>query len=227
MIPTLIEAESIVKTYVRGDTEIPVLKKIDFSVRSGEWVAVMGPSGSGKSTLMHILGCLDRPTSGKYTFDGVDTRRASDTKLAYVRANAIGFVFQTFNLLSDLSIVENVEVPFLYSKNGKAKNTRGRIMEALEHVGLLHRISHRPNQLSGGEMQRVAIARALVMEPKLILADEPTGNLDSCTGNEILSLFSRVHRAGVTIIMVTHDREVANDAERTVVLKDGEVVKAS
>ncbi len=222
----LIDARSLVKTYMRGDTEIPVLRGVDFSVQSGEWVAVMGPSGSGKSTLMHILGCLGRPTSGQYIFDGVDIRWASDRELASVRADAIGFVFQTFNLLPDLSIVENVEVPFLYSSGSKGKDPHGRVLEALEHVGLQHRLTHRPGELSGGEMQRVAIARAMVMGPKLILADEPTGNLDSRTGKDILSLFRGVHKAGVTVIMVTHDREVAAHAGRTVVLKDGEVVQA-
>ena len=220
----LVNAQSIVKTYLRGDTEIPVLKGVDFSVQRGEWVAVMGPSGSGKSTLMHILGCLDRATTGKYFFDGLDTLGASDRTLARVRADAIGFVFQTFNLLSDLSIVENVEVPFLYAGKGKINQPHRRIMASLEQVGLRHRLSHRPNQLSGGEMQRVAIARALVMAPKLILADEPTGNLDSRTGTEILSLFEQVHRTGVTVVMVTHDPKVASHAERTVVLRDGNIV---
>ncbi len=216
----LIELVGIVKNYLLGSSTIIVLKSIDFSAKKGDFVTIMGSSGSGKSTLLHMLGCLDRPTSGAYLLDGMDVFKASDNELSHIRAHHIGFVFQTFNLLPELNVLENVELPFLYSSlNGK--DTRRQVVSAIEHVGLIDRINHRPSELSGGEMQRVAIARALSIEPKLILADEPTGNLDSKTSREILKLFQNLHARGVTIIMVTHDNEVASYAQRCTILKDG------
>jgi len=216
----LIELVGIVKNYMLGSSEILVLKSIDFFAKKGDFVAIMGSSGSGKSTLLHILGCLDRPTSGVYLLDGMDVFKASDNELSHIRANHIGFVFQTFNLLSELNVLENVELPFLYSALND-KDTRTQVIRAIEHVGLLDRINHKPSELSGGEMQRVAIARALSVAPKLILADEPTGNLDSKTSREILELFQNLHSRGVTIIMVTHDNEVASYAQRCAILNDG------
>jgi putative ABC transport system ATP-binding protein len=183
----------------------------------------MGPSGSGKSTLLYILGCLDRPTSGTYLLEGRDVSQASDKELSRLRANQIGFVFQTFNLLPHLSLVENVALPFLYSALDD-QTAKERVMSAIQRVGLADRLTHRPTELSGGEMQRVAIARALAIEPNLILADEPTGNLDSKTSLEILALFQRLNESGSTIVMVTHDREVASYAQRVLLLKDGKFI---
>ncbi|OGP60641.1 MAG: macrolide ABC transporter ATP-binding protein [Deltaproteobacteria bacterium RBG_13_49_15] len=222
----LIEAKDLFKRYPTGRVSVDALKGIDFFADEGEFVAVMGPSGSGKSTLLYILGCLELPTSGFYRFDGMDVLTASDNALSQIRADAIGFIFQTFNLVSTLTLYENVELPFYYSrKPEKAKPQR--IAEAIERVGLKDRIRHRPSELSGGEMQRVAIARALAVRPKLILADEPTGNLDSKTGKEILGLFSEMHSEGATIVMVTHDIAVAHYANRTVSLKDGKIEPVS
>ena len=222
----LIEASEINKEFHVGNSSIHVLKDIDIRILRGELVAIMGPSGSGKSTLLHILGCLERPTSGRYVLDGKHVFQSSDRELSSFRANHIGFVFQTFNLLPQLTVCENVELPFLYASNQNGE-TEGRVTRAIEQVGLLHRINHRPAELSGGEMQRVAIARALAIEPTLILADEPTGNLDSKTSEEILDLFAKLHDDRVTILMVTHDSEVASRCERTMTLRDGRFIEDS
>jgi ABC-type lipoprotein export system ATPase subunit len=222
MPPCLIDAVGIGKEYCIGNRTITVLNHVDFWVKKGEFVAVMGPSGSGKSTLLHILGCLDRPSAGTYRFDGKDVLNASDRELSRYRAEYIGFVFQTFNLVSALNIYENVELPFLYSSR-RPSLAHKRITEAIDQVGLGKRMNHKPSELSGGEMQRAAIARAISIEPKLILADEPTGNLDTITGGEILVLFRKLHQQGATIVMVTHDRSVADTAQRCVQLVDGKV----
>jgi len=219
----LIETMGIHRDFSIGSADIHVLKGIDSHIGRGEFVAIMGPSGSGKSTLLYILGCLDRPTSGTYLLEGRDVSQASDKELSQLRANQIGFVFQTFNLLPHLSLVDNVGLPFLYSALDD-RTAKERVMSAIQRVGLADRLKHRPTELSGGEMQRVAIARALAIEPNLILADEPTGNLDSKTSLEILALFQRLNESGSTIVMVTHDREVASHAQRVLVLKDGKFI---
>jgi putative ABC transport system ATP-binding protein len=219
MSVSVILARKIVKNYRLGEVDIEVLKGVDLDVKEGEYVALMGPSGSGKSTLMNILGCLDVPTSGTYTLDGHEVSKLSDDELAVVRGERIGFVFQTFNLLSRTSAVENVELPLHY----QGRPARKAAMEALEAVKLAHRHDHRPNQLSGGERQRVAIARAMVTGPAIILADEPTGNLDSKTGKEILEIFEGLSKRGVTIVLVTHDHSVAMHAHRIVHLRDGRI----
>lgn len=199
---------------------IQVLKKIDFRVHKGEFISIMGPSGSGKSTLLYLLGCLSSQTAGTYHLDGINVFDASDRVLSNIRANHIGFVFQTFNLLSTLNVYENVELPFLYRSHSD-KMARDRVLKAIERVGLFHRINHKPAELSGGEMQRVAIARALCIEPKIVLADEPTGNIDSKTGQEILKLFQDLNQSGATIIMVSHDSGVASYSQRILYLQDG------
>jgi len=216
----VIELENIVKVYVTGDVEYTVLKGISLKVEEGEYVSIMGPSGSGKSTLMHTLGCLDRPTSGVYRLDGQDVSRLSDRQLALVRNQKIGYVFQAYNLLRRTSALANVELPLLYSRNG-SDHRRERALEALETVGLSHRVSNYPSQMSGGEQQRVAIARALVNNPRIIMADEPTGNLDTKTGAGILQLLEQLNDRGVTIVMVTHGEEVALHSRRIVFLRDG------
>jgi ABC-type lipoprotein export system ATPase subunit len=220
MATALVELTDVCKSYPIAGSRVAVLKSVDLSVRRGEFVAVMGRSGSGKSTLLHILGCLDRPDSGAYFLDGRDMLCATDAALSRTRAHHIGFVFQTFNLIHNLDVYENVELPFLYSieQNG---DPGPRIKAAIEKVGLAGRINHKPYQLSGGEMQRAAIARAVAVDPKLVLADEPTGNLDFANGRGILSLFQSLNAGGATILMVTHDREVAAHAGRVVVLNDG------
>ncbi len=223
-MPYLIEGSGIHKEYTLGSSLILALKGIDIYIDKGESVAIMGPSGSGKSTLLHIIGCLERPTSGSYSLDGSDVFKASDRELSNIRANHIGFVFQTFNLLPQLNVFENVELPFLYSSL-EDRFTKKRILSAIEQVGLMDRLNHRPSELSGGEMQRVAIARALAIEPYLILADEPTGNLDTETSMEILELFKNLNDNGATILMVTHDHEVASNAQRTMTLKDGRFIE--
>jgi putative ABC transport system ATP-binding protein len=199
-----------------------VLKGVSLSIQDGEFVAVMGSSGSGKSTLMNILGCLDRPTAGHYWLNGSDVSNLSRNELAEVRNRTLGFVFQNFNLLSRTSALENVELPLVYAGVG-GKERRRRALQALTRVGLGDRVDHHPNQLSGGQQQRVAIARALVSEPRLILADEPTGNLDSRTSLEVMALFQELGRAGITIVLVTHEPDIATYASRVVVLKDGQV----
>lgn len=217
----MIEIEQVTKVYQMGETEVRALNGVSLTINTGEWVAITGPSGSGKSTLMAILGCLDSPTSGKYRLDGIDVDRMSDDQLAAVRNQKIGFVFQQFNLLARTSALENVELPLLYSSQN---HRREKARSALEAVGLEDRLGHRPNELSGGQQQRVAIARALVSEPSILLADEPTGNLDSKTGKEIMELFSELHcTRGMTVIFVTHDPAIAANAQRVIRISDGAV----
>ncbi len=223
-MPNLIEANKICKDFQIGISKIRALRDIDFHANRGDFVAIMGASGSGKSTLLYILGCLDRPTTGTYFLDGQDVSYTTDRKLSHIRANLIGFIFQTFNLLPQLNIYENVEVPFLYG-SFDAEKIEERVIRAVRQVGLLHRLKHRPSELSGGEMQRVAIARAICMDPVLILADEPTGNLDSQTGLDILTIFEELHDKGATILLVTHAREVAAFAGRKLTLRDGQFIE--
>jgi len=220
MSSCLVHLTKITKSYSIGPLTVSVLKNVDLIVENGEFVAVMGPSGSGKSTLLYILGCLDRPDSGSYLLEGRNMLDATDSELSHARAHQIGFVFQTFNLIHSLDVFENVELPFLYSAE-KNSDFKSRIEKAIEQVGLTDRITHKPYQLSGGEMQRAAIARAVAVDPKLILADEPTGNLDSATGQEILRLFQGLNARGATIVMVTHDQNVAAYARRVIILNDG------
>lgn len=216
----MIELVDVSKVYSLGRVQVPALRGVSLTVADGEFVAVMGPSGSGKSTLLHLMGCLDTPTSGRVLFRGRDVSGLPDRELARLRAADIGFVFQTFNLLPDETALGNVELPLLYS--GVA-DRRSRAREALEKVGLADRLDHRPLELSGGEQQRVAIARAIVRRPSVILADEPTGNLDTESGRMILDLFCRLNAEGVAVVMVTHDAEVAERASRTIRLRDGRV----
>ena len=219
----IVEALGIRKVYEMGPNRVEALRGLDFSVRSGEFVAIMGPSGSGKSTLMHILGCLERATEGIYLLGGQDISSVSDRNLSLMRANQIGFVFQTFSLISQYNVFENVEIPFLYRK--ETRNKARRLAEkAIERVGLSARRHHKPSELSGGEMQRVAIARALAVDPLLILADEPTGNLDSKTSKNIISLFQDLNEQGTTLIVVTHEKEVASHCQTIYHLLDGRIV---
>jgi putative ABC transport system ATP-binding protein len=218
----LIRLESITKIYGSGDAAVVALADFSLTVAPGELLAVMGPSGSGKSTLMNILGCLDTPTSGRYWFAGEDVSRLNETQLAHVRNRKIGFVFQQFHLLPKLSAWRNVELPLLYRN---AEDRRNRALRALDQVGLLNRIDHRPTQLSGGQQQRVAIARALVTNPDLILADEPTGNLDTASSRDVLAVLRELNEEGRTIVVITHDPEVAPVARRTVAVRDGRLVQ--
>lgn len=218
----LIRAENLRKTYRLGDTEVRALRGIELSIAEGEYVALTGPSGSGKSTLMHLLGCLDTPTTGRYLLAGEDVGRMSDRQLAEIRNRRIGFVFQTFNLLARANALHNVELPLIYARIG-ARERRRRAEEALELVGLGDRKKHRPNELSGGQRQRVAVARALVVRPSILFADEPTGNLDTATGEEMLSLFDRLHDDGQTIILVTHEPDIAAHAQRHIAMRDGQI----
>lgn len=214
----VIEIHNVKKRYRMGDSIVEALKGIEVEIKKGEFVSIMGPSGSGKSTLMNIIGCLDRPTEGSYVLNGIKVDNMTDDELASVRNRYIGFVFQTFNLLSRQTAVENVELPLLYAG---VKNPIERAREALEKVKLSHRMNHRPNELSGGERQRVAIARAIILNPAIILADEPTGNLDTKTGNEIMDIFKLLHKQGTTIVLVTHEPDIAAHSERLITIRDG------
>ncbi len=215
--------EDVQKVYQKGDAPpVYALHGVNLTIPQGQYVAVMGPSGSGKSTLMNILGCLDRPTSGRYWLAGKDVARMDDAELSKSRGQHIGFIFQAFNLIPQLTVEDNVEVPLFYQSVPK-RESRQRAIESLESVGLGERLHHKPSELSGGQQQRVAIARALVTRPSILMADEPTGNLDSATGKAILDLFDDLHRKGLTIIMVTHDENVARRCQRVVRLKDGNI----
>jgi putative ABC transport system ATP-binding protein len=216
----VIQIEGITKEYVMGESVIQALRGVDLFIRRNEYLAVMGPSGSGKSTLMNMLGCLDTPSSGRYEFNGKDVASMEDDELAEIRNREIGFVFQTFNLLPRSTSLQNVELPLIYAGVGAEERQR-RAAESLMAVGLADRMQHKPNELSGGQRQRVAIARALVNQPSILLADEPTGNLDSRTGEEIMGLFGRLYESGHTIILVTHEEEIAAHARRVVRLRDG------
>jgi len=219
----IVETLGIRKVYEMGSHKVEALRGLNFSVKSGEFIGIMGPSGSGKSTLMHILGCLERATEGIYLLGGQDISSISDQDLSLMRANQIGFVFQTFSLISQYNVFENVEIPFLYRK--ETRNEARRLAEkAIERVGLSERRNHKPSELSGGEMQRVAIARALAVDPLLILADEPTGNLDSETSKNIISLFQDLNEQGTTLIVVTHEKEVASHCQIIYHLRDGQIV---
>ncbi len=220
----LIETRDLWKTYVMGDEEIHALRGVSIAIERGEYVAIMGPSGSGKSTLMNLIGCLDTPSKGTYLLNGKMVSEMNDNELARIRNEEIGFVFQTFNLLPRASALHNVELPLVYA--GMSKTARlEQAKAAIEKVELTHRMNHKPNELSGGQRQRVAIARALVNNPSILLADEPTGNLDSKTGVEIMALFARLHEAGNTIIVVTHEADIAAYAHRVIAIRDGEVAK--
>jgi putative ABC transport system ATP-binding protein len=220
----LIETRDLWKTYVMGSEEIHALRGVSMEIERGEYVAIMGPSGSGKSTLMNLIGCLDTPSKGSYLLNNKQVGQMNDNELAQIRNEEIGFVFQTFNLLPRASALQNVELPLVYA-GVAARDRHERAKMALEKVELTSRMSHRPNELSGGQRQRVAIARALVNNPSILLADEPTGNLDSKTGNEIMGLFSRLHQAGNTIVLVTHEADIAAFAHRTIHLRDGQIEK--
>jgi len=218
----LIETRDLWKTYVMGDEEIHALKGVSIAIERGEYVAIMGPSGSGKSTLMNLIGCLDTPSKGTYLLNGKEVSQMNDNELARIRNEEIGFVFQTFNLLPRATALHNVELPLVYAGMGKT----ARLVQAkaaIEKVELTHRMTHKPNELSGGQRQRVAIARALVNNPSILLADEPTGNLDSKTGVEIMALFARLHQGGNTIILVTHEADIAAYAHRVIAIRDGQV----
>ncbi|MFZ8887188.1 MAG: ABC transporter ATP-binding protein [Steroidobacteraceae bacterium] len=218
--PAVLELTEVTKTYVMGDQPVHALRGVSLSIQRNEYVAIMGPSGSGKSTLMNIIGCLDTPSAGRYLLEGEDVSRMSDRKLAEVRNRRIGFVFQTFNLLARSTVQSNVELPLVYAGVSRSERRR-RASEVIAKVGLAERSRHRPNELSGGQRQRVAIARALVGEPSILLADEPTGNLDTTTGEEIMALFEALHAAGQTIVLVTHEDDIAAHARRIVRLRDG------
>ena len=218
----VIKIRNITRDFPLGNEVVKVLKGIDLDIEKGEYVALMGPSGSGKSTLMNLLGCLDTPTSGSYELNGTDVSNLTDDQLAEIRNKEIGFVFQTFNLLPRTTALENVALPMIYAGASKSDRTE-RAKQVLTDVGLADRMDHRPNQLSGGQRQRVAIGRALVNRPSIILADEPTGNLDSKTSLEIMNLFNEIHKAGNTVILVTHEEEIAENAHRIIRLRDGMV----
>ena len=216
----IIKLENVIKTYWMGKVEVHALRGVSLSINKGEMISIIGASGSGKSTLMNVIGCLDKPTSGEYLLDGADVGRLNDNKLAELRSKKLGFVFQDYNLLSRATAAANVELPLIYSG---AQRKRSRALDALERVGLGERAKHKPTELSGGEQQRVAIARALVNNPAVILADEPTGNLDSMVTNEIISIFHKLNQDGITVILVTHEMDVAAQTRRTIRLLDGQV----
>ena len=221
-VESIISADDLWRTYVMGSEEIHALRGVTFTVKKGEYVAIMGPSGSGKSTLMNLIGCLDTPTKGTYVLSGRTVSQMQDDELAAVRNREIGFVFQTFNLLPRATALQNVELPMVYAGIPREERAQ-RARKALERVDLAERMAHRPSELSGGQRQRVAIARALVNNPSILLADEPTGNLDTTTGNEIMALFDALHRQGHTIILVTHERDIAERAHRTIFIRDGKI----
>lgn len=223
MANPVIKTVDVTKIYKLDGVEVPALRGVSFKVEPGEFVSIMGASGSGKSTLLNLLGCLDRPTSGKVEIDGEDTTRLSDNRLAYLRNLKIGFIFQTFNLLPRLTALSNVELPLIYA-GVSAQERRKRAEEALKSVGLEDRMRHHPNQLSGGQQQRVAIARAVITNPRIILADEPTGNLDSHSGKEILKILQALNQRGATVLLVTHEGYVAQHAQRVIKIHDGQVV---
>lgn len=220
----LIEATGLERTYYRGETPVKALRGVDIQIEKGEFLAIMGPSGSGKSTLMNLLGCLDKPTAGQYRFGGVEINQLDDMELSRFRNRRVGFIFQSFNLINQLTVMENVELPLMYAGITREER-RERARKLLDNVKLSHRLDHYPNELSGGENQRVAAARALVVSPDIILADEPTGNLDTKTGEEIMNLIAGLHEQGVTIVLVTHDVWVANWAERIIQMKDGKILQ--
>ena len=220
----ILELKGISKEYQQGKMKVPVLKNVDFSMEEGEYVAIMGPSGSGKTTLMNIIGCLDQATEGSFILDGQDIRSCTENTMSDIRLNKIGFVFQSFHLLPRQTALANVEMPLNYAKVPR-KERRERALKALERVGLSDRVNFRPNQLSGGQMQCVAIARAIVNNPKLLLADEPTGALDSKSGAQVRELFKKLNDEGVTVLMITHDPEIASHARRVVMIRDGELTE--
>jgi putative ABC transport system ATP-binding protein len=224
--PDVIRIEDLTRVYQMGEVQVRALDGISLSIAPGEFVAVMGPSGSGKSTFMNIVGCLDRPTSGRYFLDGVDVSSLGRDERAEIRNGKIGFVFQSFNLLARTSALENVELPLIYSSNGhRAKDRVTKAKQCLDIVGLGGREEHLPSQLSGGQQQRVAIARALINEPKLMLADEPTGNLDTKTSEEVMAVFQKLNDAGKTVVLITHEQDIAHYAKRIVVFRDGKLVE--
>ncbi|HKM42707.1 MAG TPA: ABC transporter ATP-binding protein [Limnochordia bacterium] len=221
---TMIEAKELTKVYTMGDEEVHALRGVSFSVQRKDFIAIMGPSGSGKSTLLHIIGCLDRPTAGQLFIEGLNAQEASGNKLAEIRNQKIGFVFQSFNLMAKATAVENVELPLIYA-GVRRKERRQRALATLERVGLADRTRHRPTELSGGQRQRVAIARAMVTEPAFILADEPTGALDTTTSAQILDLFAELNDEGNTVVLITHDLNIAKRAQRRIELLDGHIIK--